>query len=72
MRHFSTEKFKSFLLAGTFTAFIGYVNRLFDSVIGRTVRTSSGKKYNAEYADRIIQRATDRDRHVEIEIKIRK
>ena len=33
MRHFSTEKFKSFLLAGTFTAFIGYVNRLSDSVI---------------------------------------
>ena len=33
MRHFSTEKFKSFLLAGTFTAFIGYVNRLADSVI---------------------------------------
>ena len=31
--HFSTEKFKSFLLAGTFTAFIGYVNRLSDSVI---------------------------------------
>lgn len=33
MRHFSTEKFKSFLVAGTFTAFIGYVNRLSDSVI---------------------------------------
>ena len=33
MRHFSTEKFKSFLLAGTFTAFIGYANRLSDSVI---------------------------------------
>ena len=33
MRHFATEKFKSFLLAGTFTAFIGYVNRLADSVI---------------------------------------
>lgn len=33
MRHFATEKFKSFLLAGTFTAFIGYVNRLSDSVI---------------------------------------
>ena len=33
MRRFSTEKFKSFLLAGTFTAFIGYVNRLSDSVI---------------------------------------
>ena len=33
MRHFSTEKFKSFLRAGTFTAFIGYVNRLSDSVI---------------------------------------
>ena len=33
MRHFSTEKFKSFLLAGTFTAFVGYVNRLSDSVI---------------------------------------
>ena len=39
---------------------------------GRTVRTSSGKKYNAEYADRIIERATDRDRHVAIEIKLRK
>ena len=33
MRHFATEKFKSFLLAGTFTAFVGYVNRLSDSVI---------------------------------------
>ena len=33
MRHFSTEKFKSFLLTGTLTAFIGYVNRLSDSVI---------------------------------------
>ena len=33
VRHFATEKFKSFLLAGTFTAFVGYVNRLSDSVI---------------------------------------
>ena len=39
---------------------------------GRTVRTSSGKKYNAEYADRIIKRATDRGQHVGIEIKVRK
>ena len=33
MMHFGTEKFKSFLLAGTFSAFIGYVGRLSDSVI---------------------------------------
>ena len=33
MRHFATEKFKSFLLAGTFAAFAGSVNRLSDSVI---------------------------------------
>lgn len=33
MRHFGTEKFKSFLLAGTFSAFVGYVARLSDSVI---------------------------------------
>ena len=142
MRHFSTEKFKSFLLAGTFTAFIGYVNRLSDSVIighvigevtldlndgilmtlrddgvifditdadakvsslrtylvasmmerhrdrinlvtvgwpaalrnynGRTVKTESGKKYNAEYADRIVNRAINGDRHVALEIKVKK
>lgn len=33
MRHFCTEKFKSYLLPGTFSAFIGYVGRLSDSVI---------------------------------------
>ena len=38
----------------------------------RTVKTASGKKYCVEYADRIISRAEKRDRHVDIEIKLRK
>ena len=38
----------------------------------RAVRTASGKKYCVEYADRIIQRAEEHDRHVSIEIKLRK
>ena len=38
----------------------------------RTVKTSSGKKYCVEYADRIIQRAENHDQHVGIEIKLRR
>ena len=38
----------------------------------RTVMTASGKKYRVEYADLIIERAENHDRHVGIEIKIRK
>ena len=38
----------------------------------RTVRTASGKKYCVEYADRIIERAENLDRHVGIEIKLKK
>ena len=38
----------------------------------RTVKTVSGKKYCVEYADRIIERAEDRQRHVSIEIKLKK
>ena len=38
----------------------------------RTVRTVSGKKYCVEYADRIIERAENLDRHVDIEIKLKK
>ena len=37
----------------------------------RTVATVSGKKYCVEYADVIIRRAENRDRHVGIEIKVR-
>ena len=38
MRPFATTKFRSFLLAGTFTAFVGYVSWLADSVIiGRLI-----------------------------------
>ena len=33
MRHFATEKFKAFLLAGTFSAVIGYLGRLVHSVV---------------------------------------
>lgn len=36
----------------------------------RAVRTASGKKYCVEYADRIIRRAEEHDRHVGIEIKL--
>ena len=38
----------------------------------RTAKTVSGKDYCVEYADRIIQRAEKHDRHVGIEIKLRK
>ena len=38
----------------------------------RAVMTASGKKYRVEYADLIIERAENHDRHVGIEIKIRK
>ena len=38
----------------------------------RTVRTASGKKYCVEYADRIIERAENHDRHVGIEIRLKK
>ena len=38
----------------------------------RTVKTVSGKEYCEEYADRIIERAENHDRHVEIEIKLTK
>ena len=37
---------------------------------GRMTETASGKKYCAEYADRIIERAENHDRHVGIEIKL--
>ena len=37
----------------------------------RTARTASGKKYCIEYADRIISRAEDHDRHASIEIKLK-
>ena len=37
----------------------------------RTVETVSGKKYCVEYADMIIRRAENHDRHVGIEIKVR-
>ena len=33
MRHFATEKFKAFLLAGTFSAVVGYLGRFIHSVI---------------------------------------
>ena len=33
MRHFATEKFRAFLLAGTFSAVVGYFGRLIHSVI---------------------------------------
>ena len=33
MRHFATEKFKSFLLAGTFSAVVGYLGRLIHSIV---------------------------------------
>ena len=36
----------------------------------RIVKTASGKKYCVEYADRIIERAENHDRHVGIEIKL--
>ena len=38
----------------------------------RTVKAASGKKYCGEYADRIIERAKDRKRHVSIEIKLKR
>ena len=38
----------------------------------RTVKTTSGKKYCVEYADRIIRRAENHGQHVGIEIKLRK
>ena len=38
----------------------------------RAVMTASGKKYRVEYADLIIERAENHDRHVGIEIKLRK
>ena len=37
---------------------------------GRMTETASGKKYCVEYADRIIERAENHDRHVGIEIKL--
>ena len=33
MRHFATEKFKAFLIAGTFSAVVGYLGRFIHSVI---------------------------------------
>lgn len=38
----------------------------------RVALTVSGKKYCVEYADRIIQRAENHNRHVEIEIKLKR
>ena len=38
----------------------------------RAVMTASGKKYRVEYADLIIERAENHNRHVGIEIKLRK
>ena len=37
----------------------------------RTARTASGKRYCEEYADLIIRRAEEHDRHVGIEIKLK-
>ena len=36
----------------------------------RIAKTASGKKYCVEYADRIIERAENHGRHVDIEIKL--
>ena len=66
MRHFATEKFKAFLLAGTFPA------TALERYNGHANPTASGKKYCVEYADLIIRRAEKRNQHVGIEIKLRK
>ena len=56
MRHFATEKFKAFLLAGTFSAVVGCLGRFIHSVIAghvigeeRYLALLSGSEYVEMY-----------------------